>query len=171
MNMGAKHCKSAHRDNQFISKVMKKRREGVQCKQIANENTFDDSLTRHEISKLFKSEVVSRKGVNQEVCAVVARTISKLSKKELFSTISYFQWEQQLISSLQDDNNQEFVLQVESQRISNLLFSDFPNNFFVRLMHSFEAAVAIKYEKVVRSTMTQCCEKFRNMSYKVVSLL
>lgn len=169
--MGAKNCKSTNRDNQFISKVMKKRREGLQCKQIANENTFDDSLTRHDISQLFKSEVVSRKGVNQEVCAVVARTISKLSKKELFSTISYFQWEQQLISSLQDHNNQEFVLQVESQRISYLLFSDFPNNFFVRLMHSFEAAVAIKYEKVVRSTMTQCCEKFRNMSYKVLSLL
>ena len=110
---------------------------------------------------------MSRRGINEEVCGVVARTISKLSKKELFSTVSYFQWEQQLINSLQDDTNQEFVLQIESQRISCLLFSDFPNNFFVRLMHSFEAAVAIKYERIVRNTMTQCCEKFRNMSYKV----
>jgi hypothetical protein len=165
--MGAKHSKSTNRDNQFISKVIKKRKEGLKSQQLANENTFDDLQTRYEISNLFKTEVTTRKGVNQEVCSVVARTISKLSKKELFSTISYFQWEQQLINSLQDQTNQELLLQVESQRISTLLFSDFPNNFFVRLMHSFEAAVAIKYEKIVRATMTQCCEKFRNMSYKV----
>ena len=97
----------------------------------------------------------------------MSQTISKLSKKELLSTISYLKWEQAFLHSMKDEKNPNFVLEVESKRISQILFSDYKDNFFVRLIRKFDASVALRYEKDVRHFLSLTCSKFSSMSYKV----
>ncbi len=126
------------------------------------------SRVRKDIQLLFNEEVACKKQSNQDVCQVVLRTIGKLSKKELISTMAFLKREKDFLHTLKDDKNPNFVVELESKRISEILFSDFKDNFFVRLVLSFEAAVTLRYEKDIRLAMSRTCLKFRSMSYKVV---
>lgn len=79
-------------------------------------------MFKKDIKKLFIDEVGSKKSCNPSICEAVNQTISKLSKKELLSTISYLKWEQAFLHSMKDEKNPNFVLEVESKRISQILF-------------------------------------------------
>lgn len=122
------------------------------------------------MKKLFIDEVTNKRNCNQGICHAVGETISKLSKKELLSTISYLKWEQAFLHSMKDEGNPNFVLEVESKRISIILFSEYKDNFFVRLIRKFDASIALRYEKEIRHFLSLTCSKFSSMSYKVVSL-
>jgi hypothetical protein len=119
--------------------------------------------------KLFTSEVAKKKRTNQSISKAVISTIKKLTKKELFSTICYLKLEQDFLYTLRDDSNPNFIVQVESKRISENLFADYPDNFFLRLMRKFDASVALRYERDIRCFLMQTCMKFSSMSYKVCS--
>ena len=122
---------------------------------------------KKDLKKLFIDEVRSKKTCNPHICDAVTQTISKLSKKELLSTISYLKWEQAFLHSLKDEKNPNFILEVESKRISVILFSEYKDNFLVRLIRKFDAAVALRYEKEIRHFLSLTCAKFSSMSYKV----
>ena len=83
------------------------------------------------------------------------------------STISFLTWEQEYINLLATPQNKNFINELESKRISEFLFSEYPNNFFVRLMTAFDAGVALCYEKDIRRFLHLTCPKFKGMSYKV----
>ena len=107
--------------------------------------------------------------MNPDIYAALDRKIDKLKKKELLSTISYLKWEQDFLTTLKDGKNNHFVEELEAKRINNILFEDSQDNLLVTIIITFEAAVAINYENDIRSFMNCTCEKFRNMTYKVVS--
>jgi hypothetical protein len=76
-------------------------------------------------------------------------------------------WEQAFIDSLKDHQNPNFIMEVESKRISIILFSEYNDNFLLRLVRKFDAAVALHYETEIRRFLTLTCSKFSSMSYKV----
>ena len=123
---------------------------------------------RGYIRTLFVSEVGSKRTCNLSICQAVEQTITKLSKKELQSTISYLKWERAFLNSLNDKKNPNFIYEVESKRISSMLFSDYKDNIFLRLLKKFDASVALRYEKDIRYYLSLTCSKFSSMSYKVI---
>lgn len=172
--MGNLLIKQAQCQEVEISKRLgKKRQKQWEDLLQTTETTFSEvkltnkDIFRRDIKKLFISEVGSKSSCNASICEAVCQTISKLSKKELLSTISYLKWEQAFLQSLKDEKNPNFVHEVESKRISIILFSDYKDNFFVRLIRKFDASVALRYEKEIRHFLSLTCSKFSSMSYKV----
>lgn len=119
------------------------------------------------MKKLFVRQVSNNPHSNQSICEAVLSTIQKLTKKELFSTVCYLKLELDFLYSLKDDSNPNFIMEVESKRITENLFADYADNFFLRLMRKFDASVALRYEKDTRYFLMQTCLKFSSMSYKV----
>lgn len=102
---------------------------------------------------------------------MIKRAIRRLTKKELLSTISFLTWEKDFLGMLTTEQNQHFIGDLESKRISEFLFSEFPDNFFVLLLSAFDAGVALNYEKDIRRLLTLTCQRFNCMGYKVEAKL
>lgn len=124
---------------------------------------------RAAIHKILRYEMHEKPYMNPDIYAALDRKIDKLKKKEMLSTISYLKWEQDFLTTLKDGKNNHFVEELEAKRINEILFEDSQDNLLVTIILTFEAAVAIKYENDIRNFMNCTCEKFRNMTYKVVS--
>ena len=160
-------------DVEISKRLAKKRQKQWEELIMETEVSFDEVFTgnqerfRKDINKIFVYEVGNKKHCNKNIYDSVRQTISKLTKKELLSTICYLKWEQAFLQSLKDESNPNFLLEIESKRISNILFSDYKDNFFVRLIRKFDASVAIQYESEIRQFLCLTCSKFSNMSYKV----
>lgn len=86
----------------------------------------------------------------------------------MLATITFLKWEQDFLNSMKDEKNPNFAYDVESKRISTILFKDYQDNFLLRLLRKFDACVALFYEKDIRKFLMKTCPKFSSMSYKVI---
>lgn len=163
---------SSSKEVSVASSLDKNSKQFSSCRNIEKSlKSLNEIKIKHHISQLFDRELSATPRFNPAIARFMQGHIEQLKREHLLGTIGFLRRERELIDSLAEDRSERFLLELETQRISDVLFSEFEGNVFLELLSQFDRGVAVFYEAEVRQLLRATCSKFNCMSYKNIPLL